>query len=495
MMRGQANTAKQAATRPTAGERGAGPPGRTMTRRRFLVGTAAIGLGATGLGAILSSCEAVVPSGSPARASIVPGSPFSGTPPTIDPAPRTASYGDLLSMSALMAVDVPSAPLRALLGEVAADARMPISAAPEDGRGQARLTIRTDDSSLSSQAYRLEVTPTTDGPGITIRASDEAGAHYGLVSLAQLFVPGQAGGWLRVASVLDQPGMARRGAILDPWVMEAGGPTAASRALLLERVRLGVRYKLNFVDLPDRTPWPELTAYCAAHHVEVMVAKGYRDWLSTTPTSEVERILGEVVDAGARSFCLNWDDISTSSPEAVAQQQAAVFRQLHGYLRGRDPGVRVSATLTPYGGVPGGRLVGSAPGDGERYLAVMHDALPDDVEVFWTGDGGVFSPTVTTAGAQAYATAVGHRIGLWDNDTITFSRGHRPCSGRAADLHSVVRSYMGNLAGEAEWSGTSGGLALLTSLAYAWNPGAYDPASAAPAAERVLAAWPSVSGS
>jgi len=82
---------------------------------------------------------------------------------------------------------------------------------------------------------------------------------------------------------------------------------------------------------------------------------------------------------------------------------------------------------------------------------------------------------------------VGHEIGLWDNDTITFSAGRQPCSGRAPDLASVVHSYMGNLASEANWAKTNGEFALLTSLFYTWNPVAYHPAAAAAAAERILA--------
>jgi len=120
----------------------------------------------------------------------------------------------------------------------------------------------------------------------------------------------------------------------------------------------------------------------------------------------------------------------------------------------------------------------------------VRDALPADVRVFWTGDGGVFSATVTTAGARAYADAVGHELGLWDNDAITFSRARKPCSGRDADLGTVVHAYMGNLAGESSWSGTNGEFALLTSLLYTWNPGTYDPDAAAVTAERLIATGP-----
>ena len=95
---------------------------------------------------------------------------------------------------------------------------------------------------------------------MTIRAGDEAGAYYGLLSLARLAVAEGSTRWLRAATVEDSPGFARRGAILDPYVLPDVGVTDASRALLLQRLRFGVRYKLNFLDLLDRTPWPELSA-------------------------------------------------------------------------------------------------------------------------------------------------------------------------------------------------------------------------------------------
>jgi hypothetical protein len=45
---------------------------------------------------------------------------------------------------------------------------------------------------------------------------------------------------------------------------------------------------------------------------------------------------------------------------------------------------------------------------------------------------------------------------------------------------------MGNLVSGDPWRGTNGEFALLTSLLYTWNPGAYVPAAAATTAERIL---------
>jgi hypothetical protein len=429
-----------------------------------------------------------MPSATPSQSPVItPGRAFSGTPPVVDPLPTTATYGAILEASALAPVGVPSAALRALLDEVAADAGIPVALAVADGRRHARLTVTADDPSFASQAYRLEIAPTTDGPAVTVRAGDEAGAYNGLLSLARLVVTDGPTRWLRAATVDDAPGFARRGVILDPYVLPDIGVTDASRALLLERVRSGVRHKLNFVDLPDRGPWPELARYCDAHHVELMVAEGYHDWPTEAPRRQLKDDIAAQLDAGVRSIALCADEDKTTDPEALARLHAGIFLDLYAYLRGRDPGVRVSALLPVYGGIPGQRLVNSPPGNGERYLAVIHDALPADVRVFWTGDGGVFSPTVTAAGARAFADAVGRELIFWDNDTIRFSQERQPCSGRDPDLSTVVHTYMGNLVTGDPWRGTNGEFALLTSLFYTWNPSTYDPAAAATTAERILA--------
>jgi hypothetical protein len=259
----------------------------------------------------------------------------------------------MLETSALAPVTIPSAALRAILAEVAAEARIPVAPVVVDGRRQARLSVVTDDSSFAEQAYRLEVAPTADGPAVTVRAGDEAGAYYGLLSLARLVVADGPTRWLRAATVDDAPGFARRGAILDPYVLPDVGVTDASRALLLERVRFGVRHKLNFVDILDRTPWPEIVRFCDDHHVELMNGIGYQDRLTVTPRDQVERQLDEMLDAGTRSFSFDWDDIGTTNPEALARAHAKIFLDLYGYVWARDPEVRVSTVLPPYGGIPG----------------------------------------------------------------------------------------------------------------------------------------------
>ncbi len=267
-------------------------------------------------------------------------------------------------------------------------------------------------------------------------------------------------------TVEGPPGFARRGAILDPYVLPDVGVTDASRALLLERVRFGVQFKLE-LPRPRRTPWPEIVRYCDEHSIELMNTMGYQHRLVGWSPDEDRRRIDEVINAGTRSIALCFDDISTTNPEALASQHATVVRDLYAYVRGRDPGIRVSTVLPPYGGIPGRNLVFSKPGEGERYLAVMRDKLPADIPVFWTGmvgllgdrDGGGRdgSPTPSDGSSGSGTTT--------RSASTTAQAVQRPRGGsRPSSTPTWAISWRGPLAPD------NGEFALLTSLAYTWNP-------------------------
>ena len=375
--------------------------------------------------------------------------------------------------------------LRDRLREIASDLGVTLSFAPTSNRPQAQLEVAIDATDIQPQGYRLKITARDHGPFVSIEASDEAGAFYGLLSMAQLIVAADEAIRVRLTTVEDHPGFARRGAILDTIQLPTGGSTTAEEARLLDRVRFGVPYKMNLVYHPSAgpahsQPWPELVAYCDTHYVQLLSSVGYRDFLSVAPRAEVKAYLKSLFDLGIRSFSLNWDDIPVDDPGALSRDHAEVFNDLYGYLRSLDADVRVAITMPPYGGVPFRNLVGGHDQSAETYLDRMRVALPEDVRVFWTGDGGVFSPTVTRDGAAAYASMVGRELMLWDNDALEFSSQRRPLSGRATDLPEVISTYMGNLAPpQLAWVGTNGHFALLTMLLYAWDPKGYDPITGA----------------
>jgi hypothetical protein len=412
--------------------------------------------------------------------------------PHVFPAPSAATYGGLADIGDLACGPLPTPRLASLLAEIAGSVGLPVVNADQAGPASARLDVSLGAADLPAQAYRLDVTAPTAGgePSyIAVQSADEAGAYYGLVSLAQLVTTVGPAHMLRTASVRDGPGFARRGVILDAPLPV----TAEGRAKLLERLRFGVGYKLNLLwpanaAFDDRRTASELMAYCKSHFVEVLMMLGYKDQLTTMSRPALTNLIRSYYDQGVRSFSFNWDDLQRGSdPTVLAAAHGAVLDDVARYVATLNEPVRLHVTLPPYGGVPGVNLFDVGSGSGEAYLAAIRDHIPPGGEVFWTGDGGVFSANVTLAGAAAYGEAVGHAVALWDNDALYFGRNRRPIAGRAANLTGAIDTYLGNMTDMSTWTGDSGEFALSTILDYTWNPAAYDANRAAAEAELRLA--------
>jgi hypothetical protein len=417
--------------------------------------------------------------------------------PHIFPTPGEATYGELSEIRELVCRSFPTPRLAELLDEVASSAGLPVANGNELGPGAALIDLTLGPADLPAQGYLLEVGPAKD-PGsdqlhIAVTGADEAGAYYGLLSLAQLITSSGTEHLVRSAAVRDSPGFARRGVILDAPLPV----TAEGRAQLIERLRFGVGYKLNLVwpanaAFDDRRTASELIEYCTAHFIEVLVMLGYQDQLTQMPRKALTDLIRSYYDQGVRSFSFNWDDLHRSGdPTVLAAAHGAVLDDVARYMATLNEPVRLHVTLPPYGGVPGVNLRGvgdGGSGSGEAYLAAIRDHIPAAAEVFWTGDGGVYSSTVTLAGATAYRDAVGRPVALWDNDALYAGRGRHPIAGRSADLAGAVDTYLGNMTNASTWTADNGEFALSTILDYTWNPSAYDAGRAAAEAELRLAA-------
>lgn len=435
-----------------------------LSRRAFMRHALALGLSGPAAASLLAAC------GSQPSSSPLP-TPAGGQ--RIVPTPRQATYGDPAKLGQPVSATCPEGNLRERLAEMADRAGIRLAFEAARAAGQSRLAVSVDAGDLPSQGYRLTIAAAAGQADITIQAKDEAGAWYGITSLEQLLATEAATTYATTARIIDRPSFERRGAIIDP-------PQ-------LTRLRFGAPYKMNLLALASGMPADiaDLVSYARAHYVELLSMVGYRDQLTRTPMAELMGILSSQYELGIRSFCLKWDDLGIDDPAAMAASHGAIFAELYDHLRSLDSQIQVSVVLPPYGGIPGDTLLNGEAG--ASYLALMKERLPADVVVFWTGDGGVFSSTVTSAGARAYASAVGHPIGLWDNNGLWFISGRRPLSGRAADLPNAVSAYMANMVqGEAAWAGTAGEVALLTELQYAWAADTYEPMVACAAAEAAL---------
>lgn len=455
--------------------------GARCTRREFLWRTAALGFAAPSLATLLDGCATARPSGTPAAS----GTAGPSSTQAIVPVPTQATYAGIAPFERLACEACPEGRVRDALLELAQAVGTTLVFDAPRLPADAALAVHVDAGDLPAQGYRLDVTADGGAARIEIHGRDDPGAFYGLQSLGQLIATESGTRGIRIASVRDEPGFPRRGAILDT----NQPPTAQDRLAQLDRVRFGARFKMNLLSLPDATPehsLPDaaLIAFCDAHFIELLSMVGFKHWLTRTPRAVVKDFLRHQVDLGIRSFSLNWDDIGMSmesDPDALVLDHAEVLNDVYAFLRALDPSIRVSATLPPYGGIPGVNLGPGRPdGSGERYLELMRDRMPDDVTVFWTGDGGIFSHAVTTDGARAYASAIGHPIALWDNVAMSEARQGMPIIGGDADLPEAVEAYMGNLAaglpvtGDETSAADDAKLTLVTALDYAWNPVAYD---------------------
>lgn len=459
-----------------------------LTRRAFLRRAVAAGIAFPTAAAVLEACTSVT-TGRPSLPAVPSGE--ATWPRGIVPLPRQATYAALARFDRLVCADVPAGRVRDALVEVASAIGIPLLFDATAGASDATLAIVTDAADLPEEGYRLDARAAATGIRIEIHGRDEAGVFAGLQSLRQLLLGGESSSFVQLATVVDHPGFRRRGVILDT----PQPPTRADRLDQLSRVEFGVRHKMNLLSLPDANgghslPDRSLVEYCDRHFVELLSMVGYKDWLTAAPRPDVLDFFKQQVDLGIRSFSLNWDDIYPDNPDALARHHADVLGDVHAFLVGLDPAIRVSVTLPPYGGVPGVNLSPAhRDGSGERYLALMRDAMPEDVTVFWTGDGGIFSGTVSAAGARAYGEAIGRRLALWDNDALQWAQQGLPVSGLAADLPDVIDAYMGNMVSERAWASDDALFTLVTALDYAWNPAAYDPVAASARAGAQVPSW------
>jgi hypothetical protein len=340
----------------------------------------------------------------------------------------------------------------------------------------------------------LNVTSAHDGILIDILGGDEAGAFYALQSLRSLIYAENQTLFIRPVQIMDWPAFKRRGLILGAsasYPLEKTRTNFCARLKLNLTVHCGLRgAEWNQSSL--RTQTADFQTFCEARYVEFAALMGYEQELATMGDA-VTTYFGERFDAGIRSFTVDFDDyyISTmAESQTLATTHAEIASRICQYLRERDAAARFIFCPLVYGGLPSTYLVGAATtAIGVNYLNLLGDNLPADMPIFWTGDQGVFSSTITEVGSQEISQATrGRKPFLWDNDAIHFANERKPLSGRGPELYKYLSGYMANLnEGETDWRPDKNvEFELITTAMYCWNPSKYDPAKAALIAENYL---------
>lgn len=167
---------------------------------------------------------------------------------------------------------------------------------------------------------------------------------------------------------------------------------------------------------------------------------------------------------GVGWFSVALDDIGAGTDPIG---QAALVNELLRRLRRRDQEAEMVLCPTIFWGD------GSDPAHA-AYLGILARTLDPAVRVFWTGDA-VVPARISRAAAEAYRSAVGRSLVIWDNypcndDAPTMHLG--PLVGRDPDLPAVADGYMTNPMRRQTGLGR---LPLATAADYARDPAGYDP--------------------
>jgi hyaluronoglucosaminidase len=148
---------------------------------------------------------------------------------------------------------------------------------------------------------------------------------------------------------------------------------------------------------------------------------------------------------GVRTVGLLLDDIPTElqHPQdrvrysSLVSAHVDLARRFHAQIRATAPGIRVLICPLVYRGT------GTEP-----YITELGRALPDDVDLLWTGRQ-ICSEVLATSDARTFLESTGHRPLYWDNYPVndvamTHELHIGPVRGRDADLGTACAGLLAN---------------------------------------------------
>ncbi|HUT52961.1 MAG TPA: beta-N-acetylglucosaminidase domain-containing protein, partial [bacterium] len=156
-------------------------------------------------------------------------------------------------------------------------------------------------------------------------------------------------------------------------------------------------------------------------------------------TEKLKAKLKGLFDAGVRSFTLCFDDIGppgSSVKKSAAMKQARLVNEVYDYLQSLDPGTELFFVPTVYSRT---YSYWKKKRSGEaRYLEALAQ-VNQNVLIFWTGPGNVFSAEIKTDEAMELKKLWGRPVLIWDNYPVNdialrFNIFTGPYLGRDADL-------------------------------------------------------------
>ena len=354
---------------------------------------------------------------------------------------------------------------------------------------------------LPSGGYTLASGRAHDRALLALSGTDTTGTFYAAQTLRQLTVRPHR---LPTVTIRDWPSAALRG------VVEGFYGTPWTHAERLAQLDFYGRTKQNvYVYSPKDDPYlraqwrdeypaaelaqlKELVDRADANHVRFTYALSPGlsvCYSSASDIAALTRKFDSLYAIGVRSFAIPLDDISYTKWNCDADEKAfgtggaaAGAAQAHLLNEVRKAFSSTHTDVQPLEMVPTEYSdLADSP-----YKRALREQLDPAVVVEWTGVG-VIAPTITTDQVKQAREVYGHPILVWDNypvnDYVTSRLLLGPYTGRDPGVASAATGVTVNpmIQGEASR------LALFTSAAYLWNPGAYDPRTAFLASVKDLA--------
>ncbi|GAA2337385.1 beta-N-acetylglucosaminidase domain-containing protein [Saccharopolyspora halophila] len=281
---------------------------------------------------------------------------------------------------------------------------------------------------MEPESYVLAASGGED-PALVMGSSDPAGSYYAAQTLRQITSPGRIAG----VGVVDEPTMPYRGAIEGfygpPWTHQER----------MDQLAFYGDMKLNtYIYAPKddpyhreqwREPYPpeklgevqELIGQAHAHHVKFVYALSPGKSICYSDEADFQALIGKMqamYDVGVRDFSLPLDDISYTSWNCAADEQAygspskgAAGRAQADLLnRVQKEFVDAHPDVSPLQFVP----TEYSDVEDSAYKTAIRQVLDPRVLVMWTGDG-VIPSQITVEDAREAEQVWGRKVFLWDN--------------------------------------------------------------------------------
>lgn len=334
---------------------------------------------------------------------------------------------------------------------------------------------------VKAEGYFIQIQQVSEEQAaVWIWARSERGYFYAYQTWSQYI-----GKVLREGWILDFPRMKRRG-----WVEGYyGAPWTHEKRVRAMNILAG--HKMNtYVYAPKndryhREAWADLYPPEELDHLALLIQqcqKVYIDFVfAVSPGLSIEyssslhsqalfRKYKQLYELGVRHFGLFLDDIPLSLMHEADRAQYQDLPEAHieltqtlfALLKNLDPMNQLLVCPTQYFGK-----------GNETYITRIGNALPEEVELFWTGRT-ICSPEIDAREARIFYEQTGHQPLYWDNYPVNDANMRDemhigPYLHRHPDLYLYTSGIIANVMEYAEASL----IPLITIAHYLWNPKTY----------------------